>query len=138
MKEITCYIDGSCEPVNPGGKMGIGITMEIEGKKIDLSDSYEENPNNSCNLAEYLALQMALIHIALQRLTDYKILFRSDSQLLINQMKGNWKIKKGAYADCARLCKRAIYDIGNKQNIQFDFQWIPREQNEYADNLSKL
>lgn len=135
---IECHIDGSCEPYNPGGRMGIGVNIKYSGKTHDHTNRWEENPNNSNNLAEYLALEYVLRFIKAQEFKDCEIMIKSDSMLLVNQSNGRWRIKKGAYADKARECRLEMINLANTRNINFKVEWIPREQNEYADNLSKL
>jgi hypothetical protein len=56
-----------------------------------------------------------------------------DSQLVVNQMNGQWAIKEGAYTKYAQRCKELLRLFGKKPTIN----WIKREQNEEADNLSK-
>ena len=55
-----------------------------------------------------------------------------DSMLVINQMTGKWKIKSGYYVDYATECKKFL-----KLFTNINLKWIPREENTYADNLSK-
>jgi ribonuclease HI len=136
--KIECYIDGSCEPRNPGGRMGIGVSIEIDGKKHDYSESYEPSPQNSNNVAEYLGLEYVLKFIKNKGFENCEIVIKSDSQLLINQASGDWKIKRGLYVDHAKACRKEVINLSSANNIDFKFEWIPREQNEYADNLSKL
>lgn len=135
--KITAYIDGSCEPVNPGGRMGAGVRIELKDEIINLSESYDANPNNSNNVAEYLALRNLLVWVKNKQLTNYFLFVKSDSQLLVNQMTRKWKIKNGAYVETARECLKLAAYLFSDNNIQITINWIPRKENEHADELSK-
>jgi len=134
--KIICFIDGSCEPINPGGGMGIGVTVKQDNEPVrNYCRRYEPAPENSSNLAEYLALSFLLEII--KDLKPEFVLINSDSQILINQMSLRWKIKNGRYKDTAKDCLREIIKLQNNK-ISFKFQWIPRDENILADSLSKL
>jgi len=135
MQYIKAWIDGSCEPMNPGGNMGWGVHIEIEGQALDYAESIRKDPKNTSNVAEYLALIKLLSE--LQNIVQpTMVIVSSDSAMLVNQMNKRWRIKKGSYAETAY---RALIDINNLRNLgySFEFHWIPREENEIADRLSK-
>jgi ribonuclease H / adenosylcobalamin/alpha-ribazole phosphatase len=133
MKEYVCYFDGCCEPINPGGTMGLGIYI-IEGfneyKDSEVIQAKEENTNN---VAEYLAL-IKLLKI-LKNKNGCKIEIYGDSKLVVMQMLGKWKIKKGSYKEQAIISKDLYNNL--KLNNDLDIIWIPREDNTIADELSK-
>jgi probable phosphoglycerate mutase len=54
-----------------------------------------------------------------------------DSKLVIEQMKGNWKMKKGLYLPFAEATKELVGEY-----TKIDFEWIRREENTTADALS--
>ncbi len=125
---IEVYTDGMAEP-NPGvGTFGFVVYRERERLKEE-SAVVGENVTN--NYAEYEGLIHALRYLA--RYRGQKIVIRSDSKLLVNQMKGDWKVKKGQYLEkyheAARLAQRFK---------SLEFEWIPRERNEEADRLSRI
>lgn len=124
---MKCYIDGSCGPTNPGGKMGMGVYIE-DLDKI-LVEFVEPHPHNTNNVAEYLALKLLLTY-ALEKGIGF-LHVHSDSKLLVNQMTNRWGIKQGSYFDYAYECKRLI------RQVKCKFTWIPREENTVADELSK-
>lgn len=124
MKEILrmkIYIDGICKP-NPG-EMGIGVYFE-DGTEI--SEAAGKGTNNE---AEYMALLKALQEAKARGLKDITIC--TDSQLLANQMGGDWQIK----SETSRKYAPKIYSI--MKDIKVKFEWVPREQNKKADQLSK-
>lgn len=132
-RKFICYIDGACEPTNPGGHMGIGAAVFENGVSIySYSQHVPLNPKNSNNVAEYSALLKLIDWLVEQELTDHEILVRGDSKLVVNQMSGQWNINSGLYAPFAYEATKKIRQF---KNIRFE--WIPREMNEFADELSK-
>ncbi len=119
--EIHLYIDGICRP-NPG-EMGIGIYFE-DGTEI--SEAVGEGTNNE---AEYIALQRALEEVCSRGMENAVI--HTDSQLLANQINGEWKIKSAT----SRKYVPRIISMMRDMNVRLE--WLPREQNRMADKLSK-
>lgn len=138
MKEnlnIQCWFDGCCEPTNPGGAMGAGAFILIDGKqKMIYSFFTQPSPVNSNNVAEYKAFEAVLNYLIENRYTDHNITIYGDSKLVICQMLGTWRILSGLYVPAAKRCKEKVTML-NK--IKLSLQWIPRHKNEYADTLSK-
>ena len=60
------------------------------------------------------------------------IMVYGDSQLVIQQIFGKWKIKAGFYVPYAHKAKELCRAFSNLHG-----QWIPRRQNTVADELSK-
>ena len=128
------YVDGLCEPVNPGGTATYGYVIRNEAGRVIARKSgvVGKGPEMSNNVAEYAALCEALIFLINEKMARLPIEIRSDSRLLVNQMKGEWKFHKGLYAQKYRDAKALA--------TQFDrvkFRWIPREENKEADALSR-
>ena len=131
---IVVYVDGLCEPVNPGGTATYGyVIRNDDGRDIARkSGVVGKGPGMSNNVAEYAALCEALRYLIREKMTLLPVEIRSDSRLLVNQMKGEWKFHKGLYAQKYRDAKALA--------TQFDrvkFRWIPREENKEADALSR-
>ncbi len=132
-KSITCYFDGACEPRNPGGNMGIGAIIFEDGEIIDsISFFVQANNDNSNNVAEYMAIEWVLTTLISLKYEKENIKIFGDSKLVIEQMKGFWRIKEGRYVHVAKRCKLLIPLFSNLK-----LKWIPREENGYADDLSK-
>ena len=137
MKKIEVYYDGCCEPKNPGGNAGFGaVIFQYNGrekKKIkEISKYWPEKETNSNNVAEYLGLISALEWLIEEGYDASEIIFYGDNMMSVRQMNGQWRAKKGMYLP---LYEKAIK---LKENfVDLKFEWIPREQNEIADKLSK-
>jgi len=126
MKSIKIYIDGSSKG-NPG-KMSIGLVAYNENNKIikEISKTLGIGTNNE---AEYLAV-IAALKLAKELNADQAEI-KSDSQLLICQLKGIYKVK-------ARNIL-ALFNEVNKLREKFSkltLTWIPREENKKANYLA--
>lgn len=132
MKEIVCYFDGACWPKNPGGIMGWGYHISVDGQIIQTGfNGKNASAANSNNVAEYLALRDCLDWLVCNNLSKNPISIFGDSQLVVLQMSGKWKIKNGMYRDAAIECKKLLCHFPN-----ISFQWVARNYNELADELS--
>lgn len=61
-----------------------------------------------------------------------------DSEIVIKIMQGRYKASRDklywpAYSRCMMMLQR-LYE----RNVDVEFKWVPREQNQEADDLSKL
>ena len=134
-RKILCWFDGACEPSNPGGAMGTGSRIQINDKDVlRLSLFFPVSPQNSNNVAEYIAFEKVIDYLLDALIVDEHIHIYGDSKLVIMQMKGIWKIKHGLYVPYAVRCLEKLKHF--KQGMIF-LKWIPREQNGPADELSK-
>ena len=130
---IMVYVDGLCEPRNPGGVASYGFAVYSGDEKLhEQSGVVGEGSGMSNNVAEYAALFEALEWLLGQELKDEEVIVRSDSRLLVNQMSGHWLSHGGLYADkYSEALKLASHFT------RISFVWVPREQNVEADSLSR-
>lgn len=129
---IEVWIDGCCYPVNPGGTACTGYVIKKIGITIAKgSKIVGEGKGMTNNVAEYHALVYALEEIHQKHLQNEPITIRSDSTLLVNQMKGNWKVKAPNLYPIYRKARKLA------SNLKISIEWIPRELNEEADELSR-
>jgi ribonuclease HI len=130
---IEVWTDGLCEPVNPSGTACYGYIIKRNGKTINKDYGViGTGPDMTNNVAEYTALIQALQKIKSLKLDKEKIIVRSDSRLVAVGMSQNWKIK--APRVLPLYTKAKILASG----MDIAFQWIPREDNEEADELARL
>ncbi len=128
---IEIFTDGLAEPTNPGvGTYGYAIYRD--GKRLSAGHGLAGNPVTN-NYAEYEGLVKALRHARRLMKGDEEITVYSDSRLLVNQMNGEWKFKKGAYVEKYLEAKELARTLP-----KLKFKWIPREQNSEADELSRV
>jgi len=119
----TANIDGAARG-NPGPASYGVVVQRPDGRPLETFGKYIGRHTN--NVAEYYALIAALDYAAvkgIQRLRVY-----SDSQLIVNQMKGLYKVK---HADLRPLHERARKQAAGLN--AFSIQYVPREQNREAD-----
>lgn len=132
MTTATFYIDGACEPVNPGGVASYGWVGYWNGKKARIGFGVVGEGNGMTNnIAEYSALIYVFRHLK-EKGYDQEVEIKGDSQLIINQMSGQWGVKSETMRQCYQEAKEL-----EKYFKKVTYQWIPREQNEEADALSK-
>ncbi|MGA1847163.1 ribonuclease HI family protein [Deferribacter abyssi] len=123
---LNVYSDGASSG-NPGPS-GIGYVIEdAEGNIIFKYSEFIGNTTN--NVAEYTALLKAIEKTI--ELTPKKVRFYSDSELLVKQLKGEYKVKSknliGLYQ--AVVSKLSL--------LNYDIVHIKRDNNKLADNLAK-
>jgi len=86
------------------------------------------------NLAEYYGLCEAMVWIQ-DNHAEAEVIFYGDSSLVISQMMGESRAKKGKYLPyyhkAMDLAKSYI------ERRLWSFRWIPREMNSEADELSQ-
>lgn len=93
------------------------------------SDKLYLGENITNNQAEYKGLICGLKHVSTLDLPN--LLVEGDSNLVINQVSGAWKVKN----DELKILHGEVSEFTNKiKNIQF--QHIPRKKNKRADQLA--
>ena len=133
------YFDGACQPVNPGGTASYGAVIFDDDRRIwECSEIYSppegREHETTSNVAEYLGLLAVLNYFLERRMTGETIVIHGDSNLVIQQCFGTWKIKKKG-----RLYEGMALEAREKLREFADItgRWIPREENSIADQLSK-
>lgn len=109
--------------------MAYGIAIQIDESPLyKFSKLIHPDLSNTNNLAEYLGLKEILKTIL--NFQSHPIIIFSDSQLVINQMFSNWKIRNGGYTQVAIECKKLIKNFPNIQS-----KWIPSKENFICHDL---
>src|SRR5262245_49583612 len=85
--------DGSCDP-NPGGRMGWSYIITFaDGRTVQDHQQDPPHVRNTVNVAEYRGLRDGLrAYLAADRQGPLRI--TGDSQLIINQVNGVYKVRK--------------------------------------------
>jgi len=135
-REYLAWFDGACEPVNPGGKATFGVVIKNSGGIVLLKEHgyVGQGSKMSNNVAEYGGVLHVLKYLA-PRLPG-RVTIHGDSKLVINQLNGKWRIRKGLYRSIAIETKELLAYLRGL-GWQMNFCWIPRTQNEDCDALSK-
>lgn len=130
---IEAWFDGCCEPKNPGGYAAAGVLVKVNGVTVWQKGKFIiSGPEASNNVAEYYGCAMVLKYITKEELKG-DIIIRGDSQLVIKQLLGEWKVKGGLYLKYWQRTKELLEPI--KDRVKFE--WIKREENDVCDGLSK-
>ncbi len=131
---IEVYFDGLCQPINPGGISCYAFVVKSDGRTIysDYGIAVEPFSKDSTNnVAEYTALVKALEWLLENNLSSTKVEIKSDSQLIVNQLTGDYKVKSKRIMS---LYKQVLLLKSKFQDIQI--KWVPREKNREADRLT--
>lgn len=125
-EKLVFYIDGASRG-NPG-EAGIGIIMcDKDEKEISTYKKYIGSATN--NVAEYIALVIALQEAVKARVTD--VLVYSDSELLVRQIQGTYRVKDDKLKQLYSL-----FDNLRGYFKHFSIEYIEREKNKQADKLA--
>jgi len=128
---LKVFTDGGSKG-NPGPS-SIGGVGYLNGKKaFEFKKSIGIATNND---AEYKALIHALALVKLPptpyTLPPKKVEFYSDSRLMVNQVKGLFKVKNGRIKEYILIIRGLEQEI----NLPITYNYVPREQNAEADLL---
>ncbi|MBX4191522.1 MAG: ribonuclease HI family protein [Candidatus Doudnabacteria bacterium] len=125
MDKLIIYTDGGARG-NPG-PAAVGVVIYDAGhKELERYEKYIGTTTN--NQAEYRAL-LAALEIA-TKLGAESIVCHLDSELVVKQLTGKYKIKESGLASLAADALR----LTSKFEV-VDFVHIPREKNKLADQL---
>jgi ribonuclease HI len=131
---IEAYFDGLCEP-NPGGVATYGFVIKRDGKKIHEGHGLAgtpKSPQATNNVAEYTGLIKALEWILEQKLKE-AILVRGDSDLIVKQVQGLYKVKSGLLAPLHGQVRELLEKLPGIR-----IEWVERARNADADRLTNL
>jgi probable phosphoglycerate mutase len=125
---VIFYCDGAARG-NPG-PAGIGVSItDDEGRVIhEIAEGIGHATNN---VAEYSALIAGLEWCADNGATS--VLVRSDSHLLVEQMKGNYRVKNAGLKPLAVRAKALERRCGDVA-----YEHVRREFNKRADELANI
>lgn len=128
---ISVYTDGGSRG-NPGVS-GYGLVIYDENKNIIFQQSKFLGVKTN-NEAEYLALIAALswINENLSHLQISQVNLFSDSQLIVRQVLGQYKIK----AVHLKSLHATVLQLLSQINLPYHYTDVPRETNQLADKLA--
>ena len=128
MNALTAYIDGGARG-NPG-PAGFGVQIQDADGAV-IHEIYGGLGIATNNVAEYNGLLAALRWAAEHGRT--KVHIRADSELLVRQMRGEYKVKNPGLKPLFLQAIALIRRIGD-----VTFEHVRREYNKEADRLSNL
>ncbi len=127
MERIELYVDGSCEPTNPGGNGVAGAVLYANGITDGRTRQLGAGSHMSNNVAEYEGLRLGL-EICLERGITRDFDIYSDSMLVVEQMNRRWKAKpKKLYTKAFQETFTMFYKSFQTNTIKI--QWIAGAKN---------
>ena len=126
-RQYILHFDGSCKP-NPG-EMQIGIyiyNQHDNNEKYYITKKLGKGTNN---IAEFSACLYGIKYIK-YILNCNNIIIYGDSNLAINVINKYWQAKQDYLIKIANIIHHELKDI------TYIATWIPREQNEIANDIS--
>ncbi len=121
----TVYFDGASRG-NPGPAAAAYVVEDPDGVVVEDAREIGEATNNE---AEYAALLDAVTEARELGYVDVEAV--GDSQLVVEQVRGNWRCK----ADNLRPLLQQVKDVVDGFD-GFEIRHVPREMNERADELA--
>ena len=125
---ITAYVDGGARG-NPG-PAGYGAYI-VDADGIVLAELHAPLGKATNNVAEYHGL-LAALRWALERGVA-RLHIRADSLLLVEQMRGNFRVKNARLLPLYQEAQRLAGQVG-----VVTYEHVRRELNKDADRLSNL
>jgi len=125
MEQINIYTDGGSRN-NPGPAAAAFVLTDKDGNRLRAKGFFLGETTN--NVAEYTAVVKALE--AAKQLGTKKISVFSDSELLVKQINGQYKVKSEQLRPLFRQAIELLDKFEHKT-----IQYIPREKNCDADGL---
>ncbi len=123
---VRMFVDGASR--NNPGLAGVGIFIVKDDKPVEKLGFFIGTKTN--NQAEYLALIIGTLHLRNHLSGDDLILINSDSELLVRQIKGQYRVKDPGLKQLFTVAKRLL------DPIPYDIGHVLREDNSVADALA--
>lgn len=123
---VTIFSDGGARG-NPGPAACAFVIFQ-DGNLIKQNAKYLGRTTN--NVAEYNGVILALEAMVTSGL-DTSISFKMDSELVVKQLTGVYKVKNKNLMELAMKVRKIIKD----NNLKVSFVHIPRAENALADKL---
>jgi ribonuclease HI len=131
---VIIFVDGSVSR-NPGGIVGYGWYCP-ETDENGFGAAFQGGDAATNNMSEWLGVVAALIHLLGANNLIGTVTIKSDSELLVHQLNGEWRVKHSNLKPIAAIANMMIEELQNS-GVQVVAEWIPREQNRVADELSR-
>ncbi len=124
---LKIFCDGGARG-NPGPAASAFVVYNEAGEIVGKKGKYLGETTN--NVAEYRAVLEALTYLR-ENFPENRELVRFflDSQLVVNQLSGLWKIKDNTL-------RELVFRVHELENgLAINYSYVPREKNQAADAL---
>lgn len=128
---LIASFDGLCRPKNPGGTATWGFVVYEGENRIHAAGGLAAKPGTpqaTNNYAEYMGAIRTLEWLLEGGHKETEILIRGDSELIIKQLRGEYKVKSRNLMSLHLKARRLAQEFSSLQ-----FEWVPREENVEAD-----
>ena len=134
---FTVYTDGASRS-NPG-PAACAYVITGDPAAAPITHKQYLGPRVTNNVAEYQGMLMALTRLVelAASLGHPPLVFvsvHSDSQLVVQQIKGDWKVRDADLKAICAQCQQRIRALRDR-GWQVDVRWTRREDNRVADHL---
>ncbi|MFJ8236230.1 reverse transcriptase-like protein [Ureibacillus sp. NPDC094379] len=129
---VTVYFDGGYDIGTSYSGFGCVIYFEQNGKSYRLRRNAAASGLTSNNESEYGALNFSIVELDLLDVHHQTVRFIGDSQVVINQMSGEWPAYEKDLAAWADRIDAKLAEMG----IQAEYELVPRKDNAEADKLA--
>lgn len=129
---ITVYFDGGFDIQTKASGLGVAVYYEKNGKSHRLRRNAYVSGLDSNNEAEYAALHLALVELDLMDVHHQTIRVIGDSQVVINQLNGEWPAYEKNLSGWADKIDDKLRALG----LKAEYQLVPRKENNEADRLA--
>ena len=126
MKKVIIQTDGASRG-NPGPAAWGAVFLDEDRSVV--SEHYKAIGENTNNYAEYMAVVEALKQAKVENFTE--IIVESDSQLLVKQLTGEYRVKAPNLQPLFAECRQLARDFES-----CEFVHVRREFNKLADALA--
>ena len=132
MKKFTLYCDGASRG-NPGpASIGAILLKENQEEPVaTVSEAIGTATNNEAEYRSLLAGTRAFLNMVGAELTDSLLQIRMDSELVVKQIKGEYRVKNEKLKSFYTDIKSVLAQIPN-----WNIQHVRRELNKEADKLA--
>lgn len=127
MENVIIFTDGGARG-NPGPAGAGAVIYQSEKKVAELKKYLGDKQTN--NWAEYEALILALKEAKGRGLAGEQVEVRMDSELIVKQMKGEYKVKD---KELKKQHAKVLTLLSDFSAVRFIH--VPREENKEADRL---
>ncbi|WCK52692.1 reverse transcriptase-like protein [Aneurinibacillus sp. Ricciae_BoGa-3] len=128
---VTVYFDGGYRKEEQTAGLGIVLFFERNGKTYRMRKNRFLEHIESNNEAEFAAIWMGIRELEELGVHHLPVVFRGDSQVVMNQLAGEWP-SLGAVNNWLDRVESKLNEMG----IRPIYEGISRQDNKEADNLA--
>lgn len=129
---VVVYFDGGFDLGRRAAGVGCAIYFEQNNKRYRIRKNLKMDSIKSNNEAEYAALYFSIQELESMGVRHQTVRFIGDSQVVINQMSGEWPLYEKDLSYWADKIDEKLNQLG----IQPQYELVGRKSNEEADRLA--